>query len=773
MITNGTLAAYAKRLIERLAPAPRHIAWRDAIDPATGKPLGWATVPEALTADRLKRHLSGEAVLGAYPAADGVARFGVIDVDCHPPEGRESTPEEIAAAEAFAFRKSKELDELGVDHVLLRGHEAGSYHIDFATAPIGAARLGRWLEKFVSDAGTVHVDTFPSATGEGNAVRLPGRHHKRPDAWTALWNGTWEPWPAPLVAMLELNDNPPGLFLDPGEPSRKSEPTEGLPRSDRPGDIFNLTVPVTDVLAAYGWTAERESKDRTYYTRPGKAGGVSASVRDGTVWVHSSSVPGLPKNEKGSKEHSKPYSAFALIAYLEFDGDFKQAAGALAKQGFCPEPPASAPEPTLHADVKTPESPEWPTPPDAAAYHGLAGDIVKVIEPASEADPVAILVQTLVCFGNRIGRNAYWQVEATRHYGNEFAVIMGQTAKGRKGTSWDQAIRLFRTADDAPDDPLNLRRSWGRECIASGLSSGEGVIHQVRDPVEKDGETTDQGVEDKRLLVVETEFANVLKQCDRQGNILSTVIRQSWDTGTLRTLTKHSPTRATGAHVSIIGHVTTEELTRYLSATESANGFANRFGWFLARRSKLLPEGGQPDPQAMEEVSDRLREAIRFAEGVELINRDAEAREIWYDVYGPLSDGRPGLAGALLGRAEAHVMRYAMLYAMMDSSPAMRAEHLLAALALWDYAERSILFVFGDALGDPMADDLLKFIRQAGSRGVTRSDISAYLSRNAPSDKVNRALVLLRTHGLAHDRQEKTGGRAAERWYPGPPPTAG
>jgi hypothetical protein len=66
--------------------------------------------------------------------------------------------------------------------------------------------------------------------------------------------------------------------------------------------------------------------------------------------------------------------------------------------------------------------------------------------------------------------------------------------------------------------------------------------------------------------VYEPEFANVLKHTERQGNTLSVILRQAWDgTGAIRALTKNSPARATGAHVSMIGHITAEELRRYLT----------------------------------------------------------------------------------------------------------------------------------------------------------------------------------------------------------------
>ncbi|MGH2364009.1 MAG: hypothetical protein ACRDHX_05075 [Chloroflexota bacterium] len=41
-------------------------------------------------------------------------------------------------------------------------------------------------------------------------------------------------------------------------------------------------------------------------------------------------------------------------------------------------------------------------------------------------------------------------------------------------------------------------------------------------------------------------------------------------------MAKNSPTRATDSHVSVVGHITTDELLRYVNATELANGFLNR-----------------------------------------------------------------------------------------------------------------------------------------------------------------------------------------------------
>ena len=140
--------------------------------------------------------------------------------------------------------------------------------------------------------------------------------------------------------------------------------------------------------------------------------------------------------------------------------------------------------------------------------------------------------------------------------------------------------------------------------IKTGLSSGEGLIYNVRDPrsemqpVKERGRVVDYqevlvdpGEADKRLLVFEPELATVLRRMQGEGNTLSSVLREAWDSGRLSTLTKNSPLQATGAHVSIIAHITQEELTASLTATERANGFANRFLYALVRRSKPATRG--------------------------------------------------------------------------------------------------------------------------------------------------------------------------------------
>jgi hypothetical protein len=403
--------------------------------------------------------------------------------------------------------------------------------------------------------------------------------------------------------------------------------------------------------------------------------------------------------------------------------------------------------------------PKWPEPASDQAFHGLAGHAVRALEPHTEADPIALLIHIIVMFGNVIGRGAFFCVGATKHAANLFALLAGRTGKGRKGTAHDQALDLYRAAD--PD--------WVKRCVQTGLTSGEGLIHAVRDPaaarvVGGRRVPPDPGVSDKRLLAVESEFSAVLRNANRTGNILSPTMRQAWDGGDLRVMGKTSPDVATGAHISIIGHTTREELKAELSTTDRANGFGNRFLYLCVKRSKYLPDGGELPPALREQLGSDLKDAISFASGAGELRRDSAASDLWHEVYAGLSDGQPGLAGAMLSRAEAQVLRLSCVYALLDKSHVVRVEHLRAALALWAYAEQSTRYLFGNALGNPTADLILDRLRVTAA-GLSRTEIRDLLSRHAPTGSIAAALDLLQELGLARSQRVETAGRPSEKWF--------
>jgi hypothetical protein len=412
--------------------------------------------------------------------------------------------------------------------------------------------------------------------------------------------------------------------------------------------------------------------------------------------------------------------------------------------------------------------PDWPLMPEEA-YHGLAGSIVKTIEPNTESDPTGLLLLVLSALGNAFGRGAYFEVENDAHYCKTNVVLVGESAKARKGTAQGRVNRLISRVDP----------NWANNCCVTGLSSGEGLIHRVRDPVvkeNKDGEivVVDEGVADKRLLVEEPEFASPLTVMQRDGNTLSMVVRSAWDDRTLQTLTKTSGEKSTGSHITIVGHITKKELLKHLTEEKLGSGIANRFVFALVRRSKRLPHGGAEDAFDPNQIQ-ALQRALEFGKTprrIDLSNEIEEgygysAKELWEEIYEDLSEGKPGLFGAVVSRAEAQVRRLATVYAALDLSHVVRVPHLLAALAVWQYAELSAYLIFGDRTGDMVADEILEALREAGEEGMSRTEIHDLFGRHLKGRLLGAILRDLEAQGRIYKKKLPKGegpGRPPEVW---------
>lgn len=428
-------------------------------------------------------------------------------------------------------------------------------------------------------------------------------------------------------------------------------------------------------------------------------------------------------------------------------------------------PPATQDASTTAIPLARPA--HWPVAPASVAFHGLAGDIARAAAPHTEADPVAVLVQLLVAYGAVIGRGAHRRIGVGEHHANEFVVLVGgPSAKARKGTSWDLVKALVGAVDAGFVD----------HHIHSGMSSGEGLIDKVRDPTYETTANGAQvlksaGVDDKRMLVVESEFALVLRVLAREGNTLSAVVRNCWDGRTLQTMTKNTPSRATRPHISIIGHITADEMLRYLTSTELASGFINRFVIFALRRSQLLPDGGDVSAMGWTSLTERLAAAVDHGHRTEELAVTPAAGDWWRRIYPELSTEHPGLFGAATARAEAHVVRLSLLYALLDCAKTIEAIHVDAAHALWDYASRSTHWLFGDTLGDPVADDIWQAVK-TNTAGLTKSEIRDLFSRNKSVKTINAGIeALVRAGRLERTTRScgQRGGRPAELFVPRTP----
>ncbi len=164
------------------------------------------------------------------------------------------------------------------------------------------------------------------------------------------------------------------------------------------------------------------------------------------------------------------------------------------------------------------------------------------------------------------------------------------------------------------------------------------------------------------------------------------------------------------------------------------------------------------------DLASRLQAAIEFARNMGEVHRDNMAAALWEQIYGELSAGRPGLRGAILNRAETQVVRLSLTYSLMDSSHTVSVGHLKAALALWDYVEASVSFIFGEAIGNPDADRIIEALRQSPDRRMSDDDIGTGVFKGHGTGK--KAVALAELERLGRVRQEKvaTNGRPRTEW---------
>src|SRR3712207_2966665 len=88
----------------------------------------------------------------------------------------------------------------------------------------------------------------------------------------------------------------------------------------------------------------------------------------------------------------------------------------------------------------------WPSL-DPAALRGIAGEVVRTIEPHTESDPVAILATLLVMFGSVAGDGPHFIADGARHTARLFALLVGHTSKARKGSAYRQVRNVIERVD--------------------------------------------------------------------------------------------------------------------------------------------------------------------------------------------------------------------------------------------------------------------------------------------------------------------------------------
>ncbi|MFG6376364.1 MAG: hypothetical protein K1W05_10690, partial [Desulfovibrio sp.] len=411
---------------------------------------------------------------------------------------------------------------------------------------------------------------------------------------------------------------------------------------------------------------------------------------------------------------------------------------------------------------------EWPKF-SMDACPGILGDFVSLATRDSEADPAAVCITALVRFcaevyGIAPNRGPHILVGETVHPPRLFAVICGNSSKARKGTSRYPVAKLFSRALCQSSELRDLRLPIPARESGGPLSTGEGLAYHVRDMTDAEIERLQKqnpekdihDKDDKRLIIMDEEFASGLACTKREGNTLSMGIRCFWDSGDYSPLTKNNPITVKGAHINIITHITMQELAVCLAEVQAFNGFGNRFLWICARRSKLV---ALPAPMPEHDLAPIQREMWRLTATAQkrgAITMSPDCLEYWQSIYPDLSKEHTGLVGNIINRAEAQTIRLALAYALLDGKDIINQPHLQAALAMWKYAEASALYIFGDKTADPLEARIMEALKNGP---LTATELSALLCRNVPKERLQPLLQQMEARQVITVRKQKGCGR--------------
>ena len=245
------------------------------------------------------------------------------------------------------------------------------------------------------------------------------------------------------------------------------------------------------------------------------------------------------------------------------------------------------------------------------------------------------------------------------------------------------------------------------------------------------------GVDDKRLWVVESEFANVLQQSRRKGNTLSTALRDCWDGVCIKPATKNNRVFASNPHVCLSGAITPNELTALMSSKDLSNGFANRFLIIWAERTKITAFPQATSAKEIEYLASRTQEVLNFAKSEAYSENNWLQMELstsgkWHygQIYRSVLAQESGSEriNAILERRAPMLLRLAMVFALCDLSTKIDEKHLEAALAWITFCTDSVKYVFSTASEVAFTERvtknsnlLLQYLSSVGQ--ATRSDI--------------------------------------------------
>lgn len=371
------------------------------------------------------------------------------------------------------------------------------------------------------------------------------------------------------------------------------------------------------------------------------------------------------------------------------------------------------------------------------------------LNPLTDAPHSSLALASMVVFSALVGPSPSLDWRG-RHRCALFGCLVGHSGVGRKGATMREVERAFLQVD-----PLLSEIQTG------GMASGEVLVDILNESKTNTLGTT---------LIWEHEIASVLTIAAREGNIMSSNLRKAWDGDRVESRSRaKNKSFAVGYNVAFLGGVTPHELARKLSPDDIANGWANRFLWFHSEKRAGGYGATRPDGVLNGQAVDYLRHCIDFARhlgGSSMLIKPAFTMTLSHEANARLEelaellDVPPvGSIGALRQRMPAHVIRLAMVSALLDAESVVSLDHIAFGEALAGYAVDSMRSVFGMRIDDPLAMLVAEVLTQAPGHWLNTTDLRRATGGKDHSRLMSALRILIDAGFVVREDRVPSGGK--------------
>lgn len=383
-----------------------------------------------------------------------------------------------------------------------------------------------------------------------------------------------------------------------------------------------------------------------------------------------------------------------------------------------------------------PSSGDFPEPPSPEAFSGLLGEMVDDLAGGTDASPVGLLGSLIAFCGAMIPGSAYFHRLQTS---SPYIALVGESSIGRKGTAMTRVM-------DAMGEALQVVTV--NRAVLDGMNSGEGLVSSLHYKKEHYPYEPTVG------LVFEEEYASLLASRGRDGSTLDPKMRQAFDGGPLSNRKAgESKTVVPPYWLPALIGITPVELRARLEPGALQSGSANRWLYLPVTRREIVPTNTAP-AFGQENRNQLIKARTVAAEKPPALTVDPAVTRTLAEYADFLPGVSAGVGRDLTRRLAIIGFRVALVHALVEQAKSVSTDHLERALALTEYARRGIAWVFGDTIGNPDANLLLRHLQAAGRLTrtvITREIIRDPLRRQGAIDELLRLgkarIVTLQTAG--------------------------